>query len=347
MKILTTRGYREKSLQMKYVDRSLRLFLIYDSPIAPGLLTKISRVDADVIHVHGYFNLVSFLACTIAASRKIPCIVTTHGYWQTGSYKRLIQLFYNRLATSVLCKAQKILVHSSDEKRMLRNIGFPYNKMEVIYNGVDIQKFHPKINGSILRNRLNLKASDHVILFVGRLTLRKGCHFLVKALPHILEKVADTVLIIIGEGAEMPRLKNLVAQLSLEDNVIFLGSFSNKELPLAYAVSDAIALPSLGEGLPLVLLEGMASGKPVIATNVGGNPEIINMTNCGILVPAGDVKKLAEAIVRVLLDEELANYLGRNGREWAEREFNWATVTEHVCKFYTEVSRNAQIADVT
>ena len=337
VQILTTRGYHElaktRGLRIK---TCLRLFTVFNSPIAPSLFASIPRVDADIIHAHGYFHYCTVWASLAGASQKRPIVITTHGSWVSSSRKRGLQHIYDKCAAQLFFpRTHKILVHTFFEKQRLENAGFPSGKIEVIYNGVDCEKFNPRVEGKIFRDRFNLARSESMILFVGRLTARKGCHNLIRALAGILDEIPSIVLFVAGNGPELPRLKDLVSRLNLTQKVFFLGEVSQDELPLVYAASDVVALPSIsGEGLPLVLLEAMASQKPMVATAVGGIPEMFSMTDYGVLVPPNNIKKLAEAIIQQLTNKGVKESLAKKGRQWVERKLRWKTVARRVYEIY-------------
>jgi len=337
MQILSTRGYQEL-VKIQGIDNKtrLRLFTVFNSPIAPDLFASIPRIDADIIHAHGYFHYSTIWASLVSASQRRPIVITTHGSWVSSSRKRGLQHIYDKCATRLFfSRTHKILAHTFFEKQRLENAGFPSGKIEVIYNGVDCEKFNPKVQGKLFRARFNLPSSASIVLFVGRLTERKGCHNLVRALVGILEEVPGTLLFVAGSGPELPRLKNLVSKLNLTENVFFLGEVSKDELPLVYAASDVIVLPSIsGEGLPLVLLEAMASAKSMVATAVGGIPEIFSMTDYGVLIPPNNIKKLTEAIIQQLTNKSLRESLGKKGRQWVERKLCWGTVARRVYEIY-------------
>ena len=339
VQILTTRGYQELvETQGLSTETCLRLFSVFNSPISPGLFASIPRVDADIIHAHGYFHYSTVWASLVSASQKRPIVITTHGSWVSSSRKRGLQHIYDKyVAKLFFSRTYKILVHTLFEKQKLENAGFPSDEIEVIYNGVDCERFNPKVEGKIYRDSFNLAPSTSIILFVGRLTSRKGCHNLIRALVGILDEIPCTVLFVAGNGPEMTRLKNLVSRLNLNENVFFLGEVSQKELPLVYAASDVVAMPFIsGEGLPLVLLEAMAMGKPTVATAVGGIPEMFKMTHYGVLVPPNNIKKLVEAITQLLTNKGLVESLAKKGRQWVERKLSWETVAKRVYEIYKE-----------
>jgi glycosyltransferase involved in cell wall biosynthesis len=177
------------------------------------------------------------------------------------------------------------------------------------------------------------------ILFVGRLVERKGVPYLIEAFGEVLRKI-DAVLTIVGEGSEKEKLEELVKSKNLENKVYFPGFVQQEELKNYFQKCDVFVLPAIvdskgdTEGLGVVLIEAMNYKKPVIASNVGGIVDIIIDKKTGILVPEKDSKKMAEAIVNLLADEEQALRLGEEGFRFVKDNFNWDHVTGHLVALY-------------
>ncbi|MFC4671633.1 glycosyltransferase family 4 protein [Seohaeicola nanhaiensis] len=162
-------------------------------------------------------------------------------------------------------------------------------------------------------------ATDNVrtgrkLLFVGRLVPRKGVHVLVEALAMARNCGIAAELDIVGEGPEYPLLQSLVADRGLGDFVVFRGSLGEDGVANAMSKADVLVVPSLSEGLPVVIMEAMASGLPVIASDIDGIPELVRDAETGFLVPPGDSQKLAQALVRLLANPDLARSMGARGR---------------------------------
>jgi glycosyltransferase involved in cell wall biosynthesis len=171
------------------------------------------------------------------------------------------------------------------------------NKTFLITNPVDKALFKPDVGyRSLTRDRLNISDSDKVILFAGRLSRKKQIHLIIEALYISRQKGHDWKLIIAGEGPLEKDLKSRVKRFQLNEMVHFVGSISNDQIPLIYNAADIVALPSKDEGIPMMLLEALACGVPVVATKVGGIPEIIRSNMNGVLIAEQTAECLAEAI---------------------------------------------------
>jgi glycosyltransferase involved in cell wall biosynthesis len=168
---------------------------------------------------------------------------------------------------------------------------------------------------------------------------RKGVPYLIEAFGEVLRKI-DAVLTIVGEGSEKEKLEELVKSKNLENKVYFPGFVQQEELKNYFQKCDVFVLPAIvdskgdTEGLGVVLIEAMNYKKPVIASNVGGIVDIIIDKKTGILVPEKDSKKMAEAIVNLLADEEQALRLGEEGFRFVKDNFNWDHVTGHLVALY-------------
>lgn len=204
---------------------------------------------------------------------------------------------------------------------MALNIGAPANKVTVIYNAVDETMFTPKLK-ALCRQELGLPRDAKIILFVGNLIPRKGVEYLIRALPIILTKIPNALLVVVGDGSQRGELEQLVDELDLRSNVIFTGRIPTERLCLYYGAADVFVLPSLHEGHPMVLLEAMASGLPVIATKVSGSIETVVHGVNGYLVEPRDIYQLAEAVIKVLTDEKRIYEFGKASLRIYEERFS-------------------------
>jgi glycosyltransferase involved in cell wall biosynthesis len=196
----------------------------------------------------------------------------------------------------------------------------------VIPNGVDCKRFHPEVASAGLRAELGLE-DKFAIIFVGALTKwhrYKGLDVLLAAVKIALRKGGDLRLMVVGDGTLREQYQSLATQLGISANVLFLGNVADAALPEHYSASDAAVLPSKdqSEGFGLTILEANATGKPVIASNVGGIPSVVSQGHNGLLVPPNDAPKLAEALLHLSKNREAADAMGRNGRAVAE-EHDW------------------------
>lgn len=201
--------------------------------------------------------------------------------------------------------AKAIIAVSEDLKHKILEMGLPKAKIYTLYNGIDRDLFFP-LDKTAARESCGIESSRKVILFIGNLKVSKGCNLLLDAYLLLVKDVAFADLFYIGTGDQLSALKKMVVGTALEKNVHFLGSISHELLGKWINSSDVLVLPSMNEGVPNVILEAQSCGTPVVATNVGGIPEIVS-TATGILIKYGDKESLSHA-----LDEALRKNWDRN-----------------------------------
>jgi glycosyltransferase involved in cell wall biosynthesis len=233
-----------------------------------------------------------------------------------------------------------IVVPSQNLKDQLGR--FPWlkpDKIKVIHNGIDLSSFEFDIKKQRekLFQRHNLDPKITLIGVSARLVQAKGHRYLLQALPEIIKVHPDIRLFIAGDGSEKEDLKELTKKLDLDNYVIFAGYI--KEIFETMAGFDLLVLPSIIEPFGLVLAEGMALKKPILATRVGGIPEVVQDQKTGILVPPGDPHSLALAIISLLKDKNLAFLLGEKGRKRVEKLFTIEKMIDKIEALLGEMSR--------
>jgi glycosyltransferase involved in cell wall biosynthesis len=214
-----------------------------------------------------------------------------------------------------------VAVSKANARYLVEQKGLPAEKIVVIHNGCDLKRvepFQPAPTG--LRSSLAFGEDDPVLIVIGRLEPQKGHAVLLQALVAVHREFPSVRLVAVGEGSLRRELENLAGALGLQDSVRFVGYQANVQDWLRLA--DASVLPSFYEGLPIVAIESLAAGKPMVATAVDGTPEVVLQGLTGLTVPAGDAPRLAAAIAEILRSPELRRNLGRRGRQWVEEHFS-------------------------
>jgi len=204
------------------------------------------------------------------------------------------------IVNSLLRRADYVIALSEELAAMLRNKGVAADRISIIQNGVDVQKFTP-MDKRAARRKLGLKEDDKIILSVGSLIARKGYHKVITAMPGLVKKFADLKYYIVGstnpEGDFAPKLRKLISDFNLETRVFMVGARSNEELVYWYNSSDLFCLASEGEGSPNVVREALACGSPIVATDVGDVRQILSHSFLGYVVdPAKGNKQLADKL---------------------------------------------------
>jgi glycosyltransferase involved in cell wall biosynthesis len=208
-----------------------------------------------------------------------------------------------RLLLKAWRQADRLFAVSESLRRHAVSLGADGGKFTVIGNGIDTEKFSP-LDKVEARRQLGLNAEARVLITVGGLVERKGFHRVIECLPDLLKDYPDLVYLVVGgvssEGDYGDRLRALARQLGVEDNVMFLGALEPEQLSAPLSAADVFVLPSSNEGWANVILESMACGTPVVATDVGGNAEVVNSDDLGLIVEFGNRQQLLEAINQAL-----------------------------------------------
>jgi glycosyltransferase involved in cell wall biosynthesis len=212
--------------------------------------------------------------------------------------------------------------------------GIPSRLLRVIYNGIDAFPNVDPHEQARLRSEIGLDSQDQIVGAIGSLYPVKGHRFLIEAVPAIIEACPKARVLVVGRGDQEVHLKEQVKNLGIERYVYFLGL--RQDISRLLSIMDVFVLPSLSEGLSVATLEAMASARPVVATRVGGNAELVADGETGILVPSEDSHALAKSIADVLLDSSRARLLGKRGRARVEQRFQMHMMVSEYRKLYEE-----------
>jgi glycosyltransferase involved in cell wall biosynthesis len=297
---------RRAGIEIDLIDEGFR----FDPRVIASLRRTVSQRAPNIIQTHNVKS--HFLVRLSQLWRRHYWIAFHHGYTTTD----LKMQAYNQLDRWSLRAADRVITVSRAFAQELVHIGIPPERICVLHNSIDAAT-HAKACGrreSALKASLGLKGDEQIVLSVGRLSREKAHADAIIALAYLrhLYPEINAKLIIVGDGPERDSIERLVRTLALGKKVMLVGRV-NDTLPY-YAISDLMVLPSHSEGSPNVLLEAMATGVPVVATEVGGVPEIIAHDWSGLLVAPRNPRNMAEAIARVLKDAQLAQRLARNAR---------------------------------
>lgn len=221
--------------------------------------------------------------------------------------------------------------------------GIEEEKIHVIYNGVDVDKFKPRPNRAELRQEFGLEEDKKIVLFVGRLYHRKGLEILLHSIPPVLKEFSNVKFVISGKGFKQKEesLRNLAKELNIEDHVTFLGYVPDEKLPRLYSASDIFVLPAIYENFPFAILEAQSTGLPVISTKVGGIPEFLVDNENGFIIEPGDSIQLTQRVLALLQDPKLAKEMGDRGRKLVEEKFDWRLITGQVIDLYQKLLQKA------
>jgi glycosyltransferase involved in cell wall biosynthesis len=281
----------------------------------------------DLIHTHGY--RADVLGIFLSRLMDMPVISTCHGYISNDLYLAL----YNTLDRFMLRFAQKIIAVSNDIKNDLIRNGVKEARIRVVQNAVN----GSYVNDSFARNRQAMRLKfrvgekEFVIGYVGRLSEEKGVRYLIEAVSLLNNSDTPVKLIILGAGPQRKELEDLVKKVNIENDVIFAGFQGEVEKWLP--AMDLFVLPSLTEGTPMSLLEAMASGLPVVASAVGGVPQVIDSGKNGILVSPGNPDEIRDAVLLLYNDKDLRDRLSKEAQKTIKMRYD---VKDWISKIETE-----------
>jgi glycosyltransferase involved in cell wall biosynthesis len=279
----------------------------------------------DLVHAHGHVYMSSYMAGMVAKKYKKPFIVTQHNTFI--DYQSLLNMAEHlndlTIGKSVLKRADRIITVSKETMKYVLKLGADKSKTSVIYNGVDVDTFCPT-NKKENRKKLGLPKNRKIILSARRLVYKNGLGTLIESVPLVAQNHPDVLFVVAGKGPSRKLIEDRIKELGIDNNIKLTGFVPDNLLPSYYGAADYFILPSAsGEGLPLVLLEAMACGLPVIATTVGGTPEIVKHMKNGVLVPPRNPEAMAETTAKILSDERLGPSIGEKARRIIEDRFTW------------------------
>ncbi|HKN86868.1 MAG TPA: glycosyltransferase [Nitrospiraceae bacterium] len=298
-----------------------------------GLLIRTGKIirthHPTVIQSHGYKS--ALVAWICGRLYKIPWLAFSHGY---TSENRRISL-YNRLDAWVLRRADAVVAMSRAMADQLAAGGVPVNRIHVIHNAIDPAERCVDGSGPRWRRRWGISAEEVVVGVIGRLSPEKGQQIFLEAFQGVVAQAPNRRAVFIGDGPEKERLRQQVSRLGLANHVLFTGH--DPHIEELYPALDLVVIPSLSEGLPNVLLEALLYGKPIVAAEVGGIPEILKPAAAGWLVPPGDAGALEAAMLDALQDRERRASSGLAGWEYVRRHCGPQRRMEAVRQVYHQI----------
>ncbi len=293
------------------------------------------REKYDLIHTHNSKgSFIGRLAAKLAGGP--PLVYTAHGYAFHENERWFRRIFFFALekiaknwSARVICISQPLV-----DLWVQRNLA-PREKIRKIYSGIDICEFAQEDKRELVRQELGLQPNNIAIGQVSKLWEGKGHEDIITACPRIFEKVPNAKVFFIGNGPIRNKLNEIVLKNNLQDRIIFLGH--HDDIPRITSALDIAVLASHYEGMGRVILEAMAAGLPVVATRVGGIPDLVVEQETGLLVDSQSPEQLAQAIISLAHDPELRDSMGSRGRQRVDSRFSAATMVEQIDQVYQEV----------
>ena len=300
-------------------------------------LYKIIRQEKpDIVHTHtSKAGILGRLASFFA---RVPVVVhTPHGHIFYGYYGKVKTKFFVLLEKLMASITDRIITLTEKEK--LEHIQFnvaKQHKFVVIPSGVRLENLSKDrdIDDELKRN-LGIPLTDSIVGTVGRLVEIKGHRYLIDAARLVLDNIPEVTFLLVGDGHLMEGLINQASTAGIKEKVIFTGWRS--DIPSLINIFDIFALPSLNEGMGRVLVEAMAMGKPIVASNVGGILDLVKDGVNGILFPQGDAYAMAEAIIKLLMDREPARKMGEEGKRRVYPAYDLGTMIKNIEQLYKQL----------
>ena len=315
------------------------------APLAQAaLLQKMMQLTArekfDVLHAHWVLPNAP-AAALVARLRKLPLVISMHGSDVFMAEKNRV---FGSAARWCFDRAAWLTACSDELMQRAFALGADETKTEWIPYGADAKAFHVNpADAQRVRAQLHLQNDDVMILAVGRLVYKKGFEFLIAAMPQILKRTPHARLALIGYGDLRDELERQAHTLGLNGHITFAGRVPREQIPAYFGAADIVCVPSVRDaagnvdGLPNVVLEGMAAGKAIVASNIAGFPDVIDDGASGLLVPEKKPDALADAIVSLARDARLRASLGANAREKIHAQLNWENVARRFSRVYERV----------
>jgi glycosyltransferase involved in cell wall biosynthesis len=298
-----------------------------DRTVVGSIRELASRANADIVHAHGYkADIYTWLA--LRGSGK-PFVSTCHTWYDND----LLVTLYGMADRYVLRSYSAVVAVSDEVKQRLLKAGVREDKIHLVRNGIDLRPFDNAAPS--LRTG---PSTDHspLVGLIGRLSTEKGVDIFLRAAALVLPELPSTKFVVVGEGPDRDKLESLIDELSIRENVSMLGR--RDDMPSVYASLDIMVSASRQEGLPMAILEGMASRLPLVATDVGDVSTIVLDGRTGVLLPPEKPDLLAAAIVTLLRNPSQRERFGAAARTLIEDEFSATRMTANYLRVYQEAA---------
>ena len=286
----------------------------------------LDQYNVDILHPHGYkADLYAYAATWF---HRVGLVATSHNWpsrlWSMRAYAAMDRW--------VMRGFDRVVVVSDLVAHVLQRSGIRADKVQTIFNGVQIERFrsaYPTLRDEVA------SGGEALVGFVGRFVPDKGGEILLLAAQNVLRSHPNAKFVLVGDGPCRQEWELLAARLGIRDQVTFAGV--RQDMPGVYASFDLLVLPSLCEAMPMCVLEAMAAGKPVVATRVGAVPKLVDANQTGLLVEPGDINGLATAINQILNEPTRAREMGANGQDRVIKHFSAESMAAQYLDLYRGV----------
>ena len=302
----------------------------------PRLLFYLRKEKPDIVHTQLEFS--ATLGCLATRLLGIPNVSTFHVIHDPGTVK-LTRWRYKFMWASYRYFANLILAVSDSVRNNIIEAGkIPPSKVFTLHNGIELERFSeisPDI-ANVSKKDFGIPENSIVLITVAVLRPPKGIQYILEAIPQILEEIPNAYYLIVGDGEHRNTLEEKAETLKISGHIRFAGYRS--DIPELLALSDIFILPTLNDAFPTVLIEAMAAGKPVIASKIGGVPEIVQETINGILLPPGNPDAIRDACIRLIQDKELSERFAKASVKIANEKFGIMGQVKKLEQLYTDLT---------
>ena len=303
----------------------------------------------DVVHAHTSFPA-GLAGALLSVRRGVPLVITSHGAEiMKPAGGRAATMIRDLIVRLVFAKACSVIGVSRELVDLSIEFGAHRDGTTYLANATDTERFHPGVDGASTRDRYGIGRDDVVVLFLRRLTVKTGVYYIAEVARKLIADNPALKFLVVGTGEEEASIVRKVEQYGLSERFVFAGEIDNTEVPSHIAAADMAIFPSLAEATSIACLEIMACGRPVVVSNIGGLPEIVDDGKTGLIVDfqtnevssyqdwglSGEtVSELAGVVERLVKDELLRRELGRNAVARVQSEFSWQGYVERMESIY-------------
>lgn len=323
---------RPKAYNDRLGSRDKVLWRLMQLAVFDDIAGLLEGSSFDLVHANSYETAI--MASVIALDRRVPMVCSLHEQWpeREAFGPGRCELVYKRLPIELVLAASTYYVDKAT------SFGADPARVKLVYHGIAVEDFSDSLRGEG-RRRLGIGDADYLVACAGRIYERKGLKDLVPAFARFRQKVPNARLVIAGAVSSFQyaaELRGLISELGVEDAVAIREDLVLDDMPSFFAAADLVVQPSLAEGLGLAVIEAMAAGRPIVATNVTGIAEVVTDGVDGLLVEARSPDQLAEAMLRVFREPELADSLAQGARRTAETRFRRGRMVDETLEAYAD-----------
>jgi glycosyltransferase involved in cell wall biosynthesis len=312
--------------------------LLFNHFLSKKMADASQKVDFDVMHIHDWLPAISGISFKHYLNK--PMVLPVHST-EVGRAQGLHSpdsFSINGIEWWSNYEANRVIVCSQSMKDEICNhFNLPQSKVEVIPNAIDATQYHTDADRTEVRQRYGVGQNEKLVLCVGRLVPQKGMEYFIRAIPTIDKQFPEAKYVIVGEGWSRDILESEARITGLNNKIRFTGFLSDQAVIDLMTSADVLVVPSIYEPFGIVALEGMATGVPVVASNVGGLSEVIEHDRTGIFVYPRSPESIAWGIERVLSDPDHAKRLAENAKEKLHKAYSWEAVAMKTVEVYKKV----------